>query len=320
MKKLSLVLEIVISLIFLAVLLHFAGASDVVKIIANVKLEWLLLSLLILLFVHVGMTYRIVLILNRLNSPISFITALKCHLAGMLASDFTPARSGYFTTAFALSRNHSVPAGKGMVSILGPQLFDFGLKAIAGGAALAYILYFRVPDGPSSPLAFTGIAVVSLMIVAGILLLFSKRFANFLGFISRLPFGDRVHSLIVRMQENSHAVKALFPQITLLLIFTWICKGLSWYALAVSIGVTADFFNPFLFYLFLQPLVSMLEFMPTPTLAGMGLSEAGVAVVLSMFGVPLAVGVGYGILVRFSAMSLNAFGIAEIVRTLKIKS
>jgi len=39
-----------------------------------------------------------------------------------------------------------------------------------------------------------------------------------------------------------------------------------------------------------------------------------------MFGVPLAVGVGYGILVRFSAMSLNAFGIAEIVRTLRIRS
>lgn len=320
MKKLSVAAEIVISLVFLMALLSFAGASDVLSVIARVKLEWLLLSLLMLVFVHVGMTTRIMLILQRLKSPLPFITALRCHLAGMLASDFTPARSGYFTTAFAMSRNHSVPLKKGVVSVLGPQLFDFGLKVIAGGTALMYILYFKMPDGSSSPLAFIGVIAISIMIVIGILLLFSKRFVKLLAFITRLPFGDKLHELITGMQENSHAIKALFPQITLLLLFTWMCKGLSWYALSVSVGATADFFNPFLFYLFLQPLISMLEFLPTPTLAGMGLSEAGVAVVLSLFGVPLSVGVGYGILVRFSSLFLDAFGVFEAVKMLRGKS
>lgn len=319
-KKLSVALEIIISVLILAALLHFAGISDVVGIISNIRPEWLLVSLLFLLFTHIGMSYRITLVLDYLKSPVSFLTALKCHLAGMLASDFTPARSGYFTTAFALSRNHSVPMEKGVISILGPQMFDFGLKVVAGGVALLYLMYFYIPDGPSSPLALTGVAVIALMIAVGMLLLFSKRFARFLAFISRIPFGlgDKLHSLILKMQENSHAIKALFPEITLLLLFTWLCKGLSWYGIALSVGVTVDFPYPFLFYLFLQPLISMLEFIPTPTLAGMGLSEAGVAVVLSLFGVPLPIGVSYGILIRFAGMVLNAFGISEGVRMLGI--
>ena len=68
------------------------------------------------------------------------------------------------------------------------------------------------------------------------------------------------------------------------------------------------------FYLFLQPLVTMLEFVPSPTIAGLGLSEGGSTLVFSFFGVGAAVAASFALLVRFKTTFVHLPAVPEAVR------
>jgi len=316
----AIVAEIAVSLLIVILLLYFAGAKEVAKIILNVRLDYLALSIIFLFCVNFGMAYRVKIILDYLKHPINYFTILSAHFAGMIASDFTPARSGYFTTAFALNRNHGVPLEKAMVSILGPQMFDFMLKVTTGTIAVWYLISFFLPkDSPMGLYIVLGVFVLAAMIALGLLILFSKRFAKLLGFIVLLPYGKHVHELITNMQDHSHALTALFPQLTLLLIFTWGCKTISWMFLAEAVGLSPQTQIPALvFFAFLQPLISMVEFVPTPTIAGMGLSESGTAAVLLLFSVAPSSAVAFALVNRFKMILVDSLGVREAVKALKL--
>ncbi|MEW6329262.1 MAG: lysylphosphatidylglycerol synthase domain-containing protein, partial [Candidatus Micrarchaeota archaeon] len=164
-----------------------------------------------------------------------------------------------------------------------------------------------------------GLGMLAGMIVLILLLLFSERFARLLSFINRLPYGAKVHKLITDMQENSHAIKALVPFLISILAVTWSFKALEWWFVGMSLGFRIDVpFPEVVFYAFLQPVVTLLQFIPTPTLAGIGVAEAGAALVLMQFGITLPEAVAFTLLTRFVMIITDALGIAEGVKALRI--
>lgn len=313
-KKIITVTNIIISILLVILLLYFVGIEDVIEEAVNIDLFYLFLSMLFLFFMDLAMSYRIKGLLEDMGEKLEFINILKTHFIGMLAADFTPARTGYFATAAAMKLKYRIPSEKAMVSIFGPQIFDFAVKVIAGTAGIFYIAVYLmgIEDGW---IMFVGSAVMVAIITAMLLILFSKRFVQMFSFLEKIPFISKLYSIAVRMQNNSKTVIRKAGFIMKMIAFTWTFKALSWYFAAKAVGITLDLgFPEVIFYFFLQPLVTMLEFVPSTTIAGLGLSEGANVLVFSLFGIEPATALLFALLVRFKTTFVHLPAVPEALK------
>lgn len=318
----SVVIELFLSLILVAALLYFADIGKVLKIVESIGVRWLILALIFYLAINLAMALRVWALLHDMGVGIPYRKVLMAHFTGMLASDFTPARSGYLTTAVVLSRNSKIPLEKAMVSIIGPQTFDFMLKITAGSIAAWYILT-NVLGGASESMVLTiafAIVAIGAMIGVMLLMLFSPKFLRLIMRLSFLPFSKKIFELIAQMQKSSDSIKRQFWLIVGLLALTWIFKAAEWYALSRAIGFEpANFpFHPLIFFAFLQPIATVLQFAPLPTVAGAGFFEAGAVFVLMLFGVSLEQALVFSLLTRFIMIAVDSVGVREAVKMLKL--
>ncbi len=300
--------ELLISIVIIGLLLHFAGFEEFLGYLESIDLGWLALSIILLLAMYLAMVLRIKILLDEMKAGIGFWKIFRAHLSGMLVADFTPARSGYITTALVMNKKYHVPSEKAMVSILGPQMFDFMTKLAAGAIAVFYLLNMvvQLENGWIMYVGVFGLAVVLGVLV---LLLFSKKFLKMFSFAEGWPLVGQLLAMCHRMQGHSNVIIKKAPEILFLLLITWSLKAFSWWAVAKSIGISIDFpVHEVFFFYFFQPLVTMLEFIPTPTLAGMGLSETGGTLVMGLMGVPLAQATAFMLVARFKTVLVNVPG------------
>ena len=180
-RNVFLAINIIISIALVISILYYVGVADVISSLYSVNIWLLLLSMIFLLIMDLLMSYRIKIVLDYLKDGTSFLNILKAHFVGMLSADFTPARSGYFATAGVLHYKYNVTSEHAMVSIFGPQIFDFVLKLIAGTLGILYILYHFI--GPAQGwIIILGSVVMSLIVALMLLLLFSQRFLSTFSF------------------------------------------------------------------------------------------------------------------------------------------
>lgn len=315
-SKYQIALDVVISLIIVGALLYFAGVNEFIETIASIDLFWLMVSIFLLLGMYIMMTFRMKILLDEMKSPLSWLSIFKCHLTGMLLSDITPARSGYLSTAYVMHKNYQIPSEKAMVAILGPQAYDFIFKIVVGGLALLFLLeYAGIENGW---IMYAGVAGLSVVLLVMLLLMYSRRFLNAFKFSENWPFIGKIYAMFHRVQDHSDVVIRKTPILLLLLLITWTLKAFSWYAIALSINMAVEFPYPQeAFYFFFQPLATMLEFVPTPTLAGLGFSEAGGAIILSLFGISAAQATAFMLIARFKTTLVNLPGIEEALKLIK---
>ena len=312
----TLALSLVVSLLLMLLILHFVGFEKFSAQFSTLNYPLLLLSAVFLLIMYLGMAYRIRIVLEAVGIKLRFIDILKSHFVGMLLADFSPARSGYFATAAVLHYNYKAPPEKAMVSIFGPQIFDFALKAVAGTAAVILLLW-KVTDEHNKPLLLAGSAAMSLAVAVMLLLLFSGHFLRLFTFSKKLPLVGGIYSLMEDMQKSSHVIVRKTPELLLLLLFTWSMKAVSWYFVGKSLGITIDIGIPELaFYYLFQPLVTILEFIPLPTVAGTGASEAGSAFIFAALGLNPAAGVAFAFLARIKTIIINLLAVPETLEML----
>ncbi|MCI0503448.1 flippase-like domain-containing protein [Candidatus Micrarchaeota archaeon] len=313
-KTILILINAFISLAIMAALLQIVGVSEVLGRMAGMDLFLLILSLLSLLGMDLVMAYRISILLDGMKAGTGFMRILRSHFVGMLLADFTPSRAGYFATAATLRYNYGVPSEKALLSIFGPQIFDFAFKVVAGGLAILYLMIVFLGPGQGLVL-MAGAVVIGAFIIVMLLVLFSKRFLGIFSFVRNLPLLSRLYDVLVRMQGSSHVVVRKTPHILALIMVSWVFRSLSWYFAAKSVGISLGTeFPEVLFYFFLQPLVTMLEFVPSPTIAGLGLSESGTTLVFSLFGIPLAQAATFALIVRFKSTLLHLPGVPDALR------
>ena len=316
-KRIFLIINIAVSLLLIGIILNIVGVGDVINSLSTINLWLLALSMFFLLMMDLIMAFRVRLLLNHSEMRISYFDVLKSHLVGMLAADFTPARSGYFATAGVLHYKYGINSEKAMVSILGPQIYDFSLKLIIGTLGIIFILFTFISPADGW-IIILGSFFMLVMLCIMILLLFSKRFLLFFSFAEGIPIISKIFIMFRKMQDNSYVVIDKTPQLLVLMFLSWTVKSLSWYYAAKSVGITIDAgFPELLFYFFLQPLLTMLEFMPSPTIAGLGLSEGGATLVYSFFGVSGASAATFALLVRFKTTFVHLPAIPEAIATLR---
>jgi len=308
-------LQLALTILAIGAVAYLFDFDRIVSVLAGAKPTYILAALACYVGINLCMAYRIKILIGGMGTDIGYRQAVMSHFAGMLASDFTPARSGYFATAFALSKN-GASMGQSMAAILGPQIFDFSLKVVAGSVGVAFVALAFGLEGAALAGTVLGILAVLGMIVIAILLVFSSRFLGyFRELLARLPFGARVYGIFESMQKHSGVVKEKIGFVLGLMLITWVLKGLEWMFLAQAIGMEPAFAYPvFIFYMCLQPLVTILQFVPFPTLAGAGLSEAGAVGVLFFFGVGAPQAAAFALLTRGLMVFVDLIGLAQIRR------
>ncbi|HUW85528.1 MAG TPA: lysylphosphatidylglycerol synthase domain-containing protein, partial [Methanoregula sp.] len=105
--KRSNVISIIQGVIAIAILLLLVSTIDcelTLSLLTNLDIRFILLAGLCYLLNNLLMAYRIKRILFALGENIRFRLVFFSHMAGMLLSDFTPARSGYLYVALALNK------------------------------------------------------------------------------------------------------------------------------------------------------------------------------------------------------------------------
>lgn len=299
----------------IAAIAYFVDIGKVAQAIAGANPLYILAAVLCYAGINIAMSYRISMLLTDMKANPGFKNIVSAHFAGMLASDFTPARSGYFATALALAR-HGTTVAQGVAAILAPQIFDFLLKVVVGGSMLAYVAGREISGQSSLVASMIGIGAVALMLLLAVMLVFSKKFLLlFKPVFAMVPFGGKAFNMLESMQGHSMHVKTRWVEILALLALTWTLKGLEWMFLAKAIGISVDFpYGELAFFMFLQPLVTILQFVPFPTAAGSGLSEAGAIGILFLFGISAPVAAAFAILTRGMTAIVDVIGIREVAR------
>ncbi len=304
-----------ISLLVFAAIFHFVGVDKIVSVLLNANPLLLLAGILTYILLNIMMSWRISAILESIGHKFSIKQIFQINLGGMLASDFTPARAGYFFTAFSIASKFGLELEKPMIAIFGPQIFDFMIKAASAGIIIFIILGKSEVANDMLLNAAMIITFFGALLFVGALVFYPPLLARF-AFLERFPAIPTMFGFLRRMHQHIDRVLAIKWKIILITFATWIVKGFEWFFLSRALGISVsggDALSDLLFMMIFQASVTIIQFLPIPTLAGAGASEAGFAAILMVFGVPLEVGVSFGFLTRFVMIAIDMFGLPTLL-------
>ncbi len=309
----SYLIKLLLSALIFIALFYFIGINTIISVLQKAKLEFIIGALVCYLLVNFSMAYRIKLVLDELGNKLSPLQTFPSSLAGMLASDVTPARSGYFFTAFSLSSKYNISLEKTMISVFGPQIFDFLIKVFS-----AFLLFYVISQVTGFGNLFYSVIILIAFLVAVLtaaLLVFHPPFMKMLGFMRVFPIVPRVFDFLSKMHDHSMALLKIKWKIIFITLIAWCLKGCEWYFIsrAIGISISSDPIYSIAFMMIFQGALTILQFLPLPTVAGAGASEAGFAAILILFNIPVAVSVTFGLLTRFLVLFVDLFSIPVLL-------
>lgn len=314
-KETKLIFSIIISILIIAVVLSLINIEEIIKIISKIRIEYFVLAVFAYLALNIGMSKKIQIILEALGEKIEIKEAIKANFGGMIASDFTPARSGYFLTAFILSREKKIELHKTIVSIFAPQLIEFAIKIICSVAVGLIIINSAKLDLGNYPIFLAIGLIISAITIAffGLLLVVNGLLEKF-AFIKKIPIASKLYYLFHMMRSNLPAISNKWNQVIALTGIVWILKGIEWFFLAKALNIVI--FDPVLdlgFFIFFHSFLTFTNFIPVPSVAGAGTTEATSALVFVLLGSSAEIGISFAILARFLMIIVDLLGLVSIV-------
>ena len=289
-----------------AIIAYLAYTFDVraiVKTISVAKPSFLFLSFLIYSFTFLILTARWKRILSGIGVKIPLLSAYQAFVAGTLLSDVTPSRLGDFSRPYLIKKYMDM--GQGFASVAIDRYID--ILTILCLSSVGFLLLYtkEILSGKTVIYLFLSFSILIFFFLIGTLLLWFKRaqIINFTtGVIKRAKkksnfiFLDQLNSFLLEFDEGMSIVKRPLQLLTfsiLLTVLAWVT-----HALRVSlIAQSVDYSISFIFLFCLLPAISALSLIPVSP-AGLGLVEGGLAALLSLFGIPLHIGLSIALLDR----------------------
>jgi len=300
--KRSKIISIIQGVIAIAILLFLFSIIDYqlfLSLLTNLDIRFILLAGLCYLLNNLLMAYRIKRILFTLGENLRYKLVFFSHMAGMLLSDFTPARSGYLYTAIALNKR-DVPLEKGISTITSTYLYDLTLKMIVALLGAYFIYSYVFAERLSYALVITFLLILGVII--GYLIIMYP------GEIIRNLFQKReILKKILDFGVQSRAIQRYAPFILSISLVGWILRGLQWYMILLSMHQV--FLTPF-DALFLNPLLTLVSLIPL-TPAGWGIQEAGIVFVFTAMGSSATIAASFALINRFVEVGIDSIGIKE---------
>ena len=298
----SKIISIIQGVIAIAILLFLFSIIDFqlfLSLLTNLDIRFILLAGLCYLLNNLLMAYRIKRILFTLGENLRYKLVFFSHMAGMLLSDFTPARSGYLYTAIALNKR-DVPLEKGISTITSTYLYDLTLKMIVALLGAYFIYSYVFAERLSYAL------VITFLLILGVII----------GYLIIMYPGERIRNLFQKREilkkildfgEQSRAIQRYAPFILSISLVGWILRGLQWYMILLSMHQV--FLTPF-DALFLNPLLTLVSLIPL-TPAGWGIQEAGIVFVFTAIGSSATIAASFALINRFVEVGIDSIGIKE---------
>jgi uncharacterized protein (TIRG00374 family) len=300
--KRSKIISIIQGIIAIAILLFLFSIIDYqlfFSLLTNLDIRFILLAGLCYFLNNLLMAYRIKRILFTLGENLRFRLVFFSHMAGMLLSDFTPARSGYLYTAIALNKR-DVSLEKGISTITSTYLYDLTLKMIVALIGAYFIYSYVFAERLSYALVITFLLILGV-IIGYLMIMFPGRRI-------RILFQKReILKKILVFGEQSRAIQRFAPFILSISVTGWILRGLQWYMIVLSMHQV--FLTPF-DALFLNPLLTLVSLIPL-TPAGWGIQEAGIVFVFSAMGISATIAASFALINRFVEVGIDSIGIKE---------
>ena len=309
-----LLVQILIGLALVVAAIWYVGAQGLGSTLASAHPLYIGLCLLAYLAMNLLFAFRLIRVLGSMGYRIGFWRALLTQFGGMLASDFTPARSGYFIVPILLN-GEGIPVTVGLSSILGCQSIEFLVKMFGGAAAIAYLASQAQLSRGLLILSTVGVAL--MLLGSGVIAaaMWWRNAGRILESICRIPLLGRLASPILDkisdFQVEAVKVKGVVHEITLLTVASWIVKGFEWYLIGLALGISRI---PWLGYFLIHPLVTALSFIPL-TPSGLGFQEGGIVGILYLLGVDLKIGLAFAILARTLLILEDLIGIYPISKS-----
>jgi len=284
-------------LFFLITTIDYRNA---LSLLVTIDLRFILLAGLCYFVNNVLMAYRIKKILFALGENIRFKLVFFSHMAGMLLSDFTPARSGYLYVAYGLNKR-DIPLEKGISTVTSTYLYDLTFKMIVAILG-AFFIYSSIFAGQLSYAAIITFILILGVIAGYFIVMYPMGWIR--GFLQKREFLRK----ILLFGEQSRAIQKYAPFILSVTITGWILRGLQWYLIALSLHQV--FLRP-VDALLLNPLLTLFSLIPL-TPAGWGIQEAGIVVVFTTLGISATIATSFALITRFVEVGIDLIGTKEI--------
>lgn len=312
-SKLALVIQIVLGLLLIATIVWYIGLHDISQVIFGINGIFLIYASIAYFIVNLLFSIRLKHVVKASRYKVSLRKVLPIQYGGMLASDFTPARSGYFVVPVMLT-SENVPVTVGLSSILGIQSIEFLIKMIGGILAIVFLISMVNLSMDLFVLSAIGVTLMFIGAVIIFLVMWWKNAVDLIKFFKRFPVINRIVGFItpkiLKFQKEARNIRSVIMPILLLTILSWIFKGLEWYFIGLSLNIDQI---SFLGFFLLHPLITALSFVPI-TPSGIGFQEGATVGVLYLLGVSPEVGIVFALLARFLLIIQDVVGIPSLSR------
>jgi uncharacterized protein (TIRG00374 family) len=310
-------LQIIVMIVIIGALLWYVGIGSLFTTLSKIKLEYVPLAFLAYFGINLLFVVRLRLVLGKEGIKTSFGRTLLAQYAGMLTSDVTPGRSGYFLTPLYL-RDQDVPTSVSLSSILGIQTVEFLFKVFGGSMALVFLVETANLLSVNRTLFVLCSLGVVLMLVGAVLLAalsWSQRVISLFNRIANSRFLARfTGGLMGKLEEykqSAQRTRRAVPEIALLTMMCWILKGFEWYFLGLALGIAQI---GWLGFFLVHPLVTALGFVPL-TPSGIGFQEWAIVAVFSILGMNTAQAVAFALLSRVLLIVEDLAGVPQIAKS-----
>lgn len=299
-KTLLKIAQFALAAIILILIVSSINLTQAAQLFLTIDPVFLLLAIGCYALNNVLMGYRLKRILAEMGNKLRFRVVFLSHMAGMLLSDFTPARSGYLYVAYALNRKQ-VALSEGLVAITSPYLYDLLFKL--GTALLAiYFIYVNLFNPALSFSLFVVIGVFLLIIIGYVVLMYPPEF------LKRILLKRTLTKKALDIGAQSRSIQHMAPFILGISVTGWILRGLEWFFAALSLHILILSLTN---CLFLNSLLTLLSLIPI-TPAGLGLQEAGIIGVLTFMGISITAATSFALLIRCIEIGFDLIGLRGI--------
>ena len=312
-SKRNLILQALLGIVILVLLFWQVGWQDFLDALVNIELSLFILALVFYAIDNLVLAFRYNYVLKYMGIQVPFAQVFLCHLGGMLYSDVTPGRVGYFTVPYFLKKRANVAYSSSLSAIIGLQSLEFFIKVFGCGIGLIYI-GFNIENQILFVILLIG--TIFLLIVAVILgvIVWSEKAEGVVQWLCKIPvIGKILAKLLPKFsdfQQQGQKIKPVIPHAIVLTSVSWLLKGLQWYLIALSLNITdISYFG----FVMIHPLLTALSFVPI-TPAGLGLQESGIVIIFTLvFGQEAASSSAFSILARFYAILVDLAGILVFI-------
>lgn len=293
-------------------LIYIFDFRAVIDAISKSNPLYLALGLIVysLTFLILAVRWRTILSSMRITIPLS--AAYQAIVGGVLLSDLTPSKLGEFARPYLAKRHMDIPSG--FASVVFDKYVDISSVLFLSGWGFL-LLYFKgmINDDYRYLLAWFSGLVLVFFFGSVIFWAWRKQTINIVKKICVLLRISPV-SILDKLDENMEKISNPPKLLVLCLTITsiaWVSHAIRITLLAMAIGYSP----PFEYLVLLLPLVAALSLIPL-SISGLGFVEAGLAALLSLFGVPLYAGISIALLDRSLTFLFHVLVGSRYVRNL----